>query len=203
MPVSTVLHDYHGIDGVALSVPSVVDAAGAPRSADAVLAERARPHAPVRRRAARGRRLAALSPARRGEIVTHDPSRAAGSSAILALPEHSLALRSHHERSSPGSPRHRDRRPGERARPAGCSSSASDPAATSSPTAEAGIAADTQAALQAVLDDTRALAGFPGVIARSSRRTARGPGHRAAQVPTPTSRRRRPTSHASAASRRP
>lgn len=49
---------------------------------------------------------------------------------------------------------------------AGCSSSASDPAATSSPTAEAGIAADTQAALQAVLDDTRALAGFPGVIAR-------------------------------------
>lgn len=29
MPVSTVLHDYHGIDGVALSVPSVVDAAGA------------------------------------------------------------------------------------------------------------------------------------------------------------------------------
>lgn len=29
MPVSTVLHDYHGIDGVALSVPSVVSAAGA------------------------------------------------------------------------------------------------------------------------------------------------------------------------------
>lgn len=29
MPVSTVLHDYHGIDGVALSVPSVVNAAGA------------------------------------------------------------------------------------------------------------------------------------------------------------------------------
>ena len=29
MPVSTVLHDYHGIDGVALSVPSVVSAYGA------------------------------------------------------------------------------------------------------------------------------------------------------------------------------
>ncbi|WP_438353922.1 L-lactate dehydrogenase [Microbacterium sp. CJ88] len=29
MPVSTVLSDYHGIDGVALSVPSVVSAAGA------------------------------------------------------------------------------------------------------------------------------------------------------------------------------
>ena len=29
MPVSTVLHDYHGIDGVALSVPSVVSASGA------------------------------------------------------------------------------------------------------------------------------------------------------------------------------
>ena len=29
MPVSTVLHGYHGIDGVALSVPSVVSAAGA------------------------------------------------------------------------------------------------------------------------------------------------------------------------------
>lgn len=29
MPVSTVLHDYHGINGVALSVPSVVSAAGA------------------------------------------------------------------------------------------------------------------------------------------------------------------------------
>lgn len=29
MPVSTVLHDFHGIDGVALSVPSVVSAAGA------------------------------------------------------------------------------------------------------------------------------------------------------------------------------
>ncbi|MFS0866232.1 L-lactate dehydrogenase [Microbacterium sp. 179-B 1A2 NHS] len=29
MPVSTVLHDFHGIDGVALSVPSVVNSAGA------------------------------------------------------------------------------------------------------------------------------------------------------------------------------
>ena len=29
MPVSTVLHDFHGIDGVALSVPSVVSASGA------------------------------------------------------------------------------------------------------------------------------------------------------------------------------
>ena len=29
MPVSTVLHDYHGINGVALSVPSVVSASGA------------------------------------------------------------------------------------------------------------------------------------------------------------------------------
>ena len=29
MPVSTVLHDYHGIDGVALSVPSVVSSSGA------------------------------------------------------------------------------------------------------------------------------------------------------------------------------
>ena len=29
MPVSTVLHDYHGVDGVALSVPSVVSASGA------------------------------------------------------------------------------------------------------------------------------------------------------------------------------
>lgn len=29
MPVSPVLHDYHGIDGVALSVPSVVSASGA------------------------------------------------------------------------------------------------------------------------------------------------------------------------------
>ncbi|MDH5132315.1 MULTISPECIES: L-lactate dehydrogenase [unclassified Microbacterium] len=29
MPVSTVLHDFHGIDGVALSVPSIVSAAGA------------------------------------------------------------------------------------------------------------------------------------------------------------------------------
>lgn len=29
MPVSTVLHDFHGLDGVALSVPSVVSAAGA------------------------------------------------------------------------------------------------------------------------------------------------------------------------------
>ena len=29
MPVSTVLHDYHGIDGVALSVPSIVSAQGA------------------------------------------------------------------------------------------------------------------------------------------------------------------------------
>lgn len=29
MPVSTVLHDFHGVDGVALSVPSVVSASGA------------------------------------------------------------------------------------------------------------------------------------------------------------------------------
>ncbi len=29
MPVSTVLSDFHGIDGVALSVPSIVNAAGA------------------------------------------------------------------------------------------------------------------------------------------------------------------------------
>ena len=29
LPVSTVLHDYHGISGVALSVPSVVSSAGA------------------------------------------------------------------------------------------------------------------------------------------------------------------------------
>ena len=29
MPVSTVLHDFHGVDGVALSVPSIVSAAGA------------------------------------------------------------------------------------------------------------------------------------------------------------------------------
>ena len=29
MPVSTVLHDFHGINGVALSVPSVVSASGA------------------------------------------------------------------------------------------------------------------------------------------------------------------------------
>ncbi|QEV98904.1 L-lactate dehydrogenase [Microbacterium caowuchunii] len=29
LPVSTVLHDYHGIDGVALSVPSIVSASGA------------------------------------------------------------------------------------------------------------------------------------------------------------------------------
>jgi len=29
MPVSTVLHDFHGIDGVALSVPSIVSSAGA------------------------------------------------------------------------------------------------------------------------------------------------------------------------------
>lgn len=29
MPVSTVLHDFHGIDGVALSVPSIVSATGA------------------------------------------------------------------------------------------------------------------------------------------------------------------------------
>ncbi len=29
MPVSTVLHDYHGIHGVALSVPSVVSSSGA------------------------------------------------------------------------------------------------------------------------------------------------------------------------------
>lgn len=29
MPVSTVLHDFHGIDGVALSVPSIVSASGA------------------------------------------------------------------------------------------------------------------------------------------------------------------------------
>ncbi len=29
MPVSTVLQDYHGISGVALSVPSVVSASGA------------------------------------------------------------------------------------------------------------------------------------------------------------------------------
>jgi L-lactate dehydrogenase len=29
MPVSPVLHDFHGVDGVALSVPSVVSAAGA------------------------------------------------------------------------------------------------------------------------------------------------------------------------------
>lgn len=29
MPVSTVLHDFHGIDGIALSVPSIVSAAGA------------------------------------------------------------------------------------------------------------------------------------------------------------------------------
>lgn len=29
MPVSTVLHDFHGLDGVALSVPSIVSAAGA------------------------------------------------------------------------------------------------------------------------------------------------------------------------------
>ncbi|MDF1479586.1 L-lactate dehydrogenase [Leifsonia sp. H3M29-4] len=28
LPVSSVLHDYHGIDGIALSVPSVVDAGG-------------------------------------------------------------------------------------------------------------------------------------------------------------------------------
>jgi L-lactate dehydrogenase len=29
MPVSTVLHDFHGIEGVALSVPSLVSASGA------------------------------------------------------------------------------------------------------------------------------------------------------------------------------
>ena len=29
MPVSTVLEDFHGVSGVALSVPSVVSAAGA------------------------------------------------------------------------------------------------------------------------------------------------------------------------------
>jgi L-lactate dehydrogenase len=29
MPVSTVLHDFHGVDGVALSVPSIVSSAGA------------------------------------------------------------------------------------------------------------------------------------------------------------------------------
>ncbi len=29
MPVSPVLHDFHGVDGVALSVPSIVSAAGA------------------------------------------------------------------------------------------------------------------------------------------------------------------------------
>lgn len=29
MPVSTVLHDFHGVDGVALSVPSIVSASGA------------------------------------------------------------------------------------------------------------------------------------------------------------------------------
>lgn len=29
LPVSTVLHDFHGVDGVALSVPSIVNAAGA------------------------------------------------------------------------------------------------------------------------------------------------------------------------------
>jgi L-lactate dehydrogenase len=29
MPVSTVLDDYHGVSGVALSVPSVVSASGA------------------------------------------------------------------------------------------------------------------------------------------------------------------------------
>jgi L-lactate dehydrogenase len=29
MPVSTVLHDYHGVDGIALSVPSIVSASGA------------------------------------------------------------------------------------------------------------------------------------------------------------------------------
>ena len=28
MPVSTVLSDYHGIDGIALSVPSIVSASG-------------------------------------------------------------------------------------------------------------------------------------------------------------------------------
>src|SRR3546814_14849795 len=32
MPVSTVLRDFHGIDGVALSVPSIVSASGAVRS---------------------------------------------------------------------------------------------------------------------------------------------------------------------------
>ena len=64
MPVSPVLHDFHGVDGVALSVPSIVSAAGAVpiretqfapnelelfhRSADG---------------AARGRRLAALTSA--------------------------------------------------------------------------------------------------------------------------------------------
>ena len=29
MPVSPVLHDFHGVDGVALSVPSIVSARGA------------------------------------------------------------------------------------------------------------------------------------------------------------------------------
>ena len=61
MPVSTVLHDFHGLDGVALSVPSIVSASGArPIRETSFSAERARASPPLGRRPARGGRLAAL-----------------------------------------------------------------------------------------------------------------------------------------------
>ena len=40
MPVSTVLHDFHGIDGVALSVPSIVSARGAVPIGETVFSDR-------------------------------------------------------------------------------------------------------------------------------------------------------------------
>jgi D-alanyl-D-alanine carboxypeptidase len=50
----------------------------------------------------------------------------------------------------------------------GCSNPAPQPTTSTSPspTSEAGFDADTTAAMQAALDETRAEAGFPGVIAR-------------------------------------
>ena len=64
MPVSPVLRDFHGVDGVALSVPSIVSAAGAvPIRETQFAAERARAVPPLRRR------RCARSPTRCAEAV--------------------------------------------------------------------------------------------------------------------------------------
>jgi hypothetical protein len=53
LPVAPVLEDFHGVSGVALSVPAVLSASGAQPIRDDVLALRARALPPFRRRAAR------------------------------------------------------------------------------------------------------------------------------------------------------